>query len=74
MDMGFATVAAAVVAAFGVVLQQVVASRKEQREDHGIVQQKLDNLGVSIGRVESKVDKVEGKIDEHITDHARGVV
>lgn len=74
MDMGVATVIAAVVGAFGIVLQQVVAGRKEQREDHGIVQQKLDNLGVSIGRVEGKVDKVEEKVDEHITDHARGVV
>lgn len=72
--MGIATVAAAVVAAFGIVLQQVVASRKEQRQDHGTVLGKLDNLTDSVDRVETKVDKVEGKIDQHITDHARGVV
>jgi hypothetical protein len=52
----------------------VVASRKEQRADHGIVQEKLDTLTGSVGRVETKVEKVEAKIDQHITDHARGVV
>lgn len=74
MDMGVATVAGAAIAAFGVVLQQVVASRKEQRKDHGVVQEKLDNLSISMDRVEGKVDKVEDKVDQHITDHARGVV
>lgn len=74
MDAGLATVAAAGIAAVGVLLQQVVASRKEQRQDHGVVQQKLDNLNHSVNRVEKKMDKVEEKIDEHITDHAKGVV
>lgn len=74
MDMGVASVLGAVVAAFGLVLQQVVASRKEQRADHGVVQEKLDTLTGSVGRVEMKVEKVEAKIDQHITDHARGVV
>jgi hypothetical protein len=74
MDMGVASVLGAVIAAFGLVLQQVVASRKEQRADHGIVQEKLDTLTGSVGRVETKVEKVEAKIDQHITDHARGVV
>lgn len=74
MDMGVASVLGAVIAAFGLVLQQVVASRKEQRADHGVVQEKLDTLTGSVGRVEMKVEKVEAKIDQHITDHARGVV
>lgn len=74
MDMGVASVLGAVIAAFGLVLQQVVASRKEQRADHGVVQEKLDTLTGSVGRVETKVEKVEAKIDQHITDHARGVV
>lgn len=74
MDMGVASVLGAVIAAFGLVLQQVVASRREQRADHGVVQEKLDTLTGSVGRVETKVEKVEAKIDQHITDHARGVV
>lgn len=74
MDMGVASVLGAVIAAFGLILQQLVASRREQKADHGIVQEKLDNLTGSVGRVETKVDKVEAKIDQHITDHARGVV
>ncbi len=67
MDGGLATVFAAVVAALGLILQQVMSSRKEQKQDHGIVQTKLDNLVGSVERVETKVDG-------HITDHARGVM
>jgi hypothetical protein len=67
VDGGLATVFAAVVAALGLILQQVMSSRKEQRQDHGIVQIKLDNLVGSVERVETKVDG-------HITDHARGVM
>lgn len=67
MDAGLATVVAAVVAALGLILQQIVSSRKEQRQDHGVVQAKLDNLVDSVERVETKVDG-------HITDHARGVM
>lgn len=67
MDAGIATVAAAVVAALGLILQQIVSSRREQRDDHGVVQAKLDNLVDSVERVETKVDG-------HITDHARGVL
>lgn len=67
MDAGLATVLAAVVAALGLILQQIVSSRKEQRDDHGVVQAKLDNLVDSVERVETKVDG-------HITDHARGVL
>ena len=74
MDMGVASVLGALIAAFGLIFQQLVASRKEQRADHGIVQEKLDNLTTSVDRVEIKVEKVEAKIDQHITDHARGVV
>ena len=67
MDAGLATVVAAVVAALGLILQQIISSRKEQRQDHGVVQAKLDNLVDSVERVETKVDG-------HITDHARGVM
>jgi hypothetical protein len=67
VDAGLATVVAAVVAALGLILQQIVSSRKEQRQDHGVVQAKLDNLVDSVERVETKVDG-------HITDHARGVM
>ena len=67
MDAGLATVLAAVVATLGLILQQIISSRKEQRQDHGVVQTKLDNLVDSVERVETKVDG-------HITDHARGVM
>lgn len=74
MDIGLATVVSAGLAAFGLIFQQVVAGRKEQRKDHGVVQNKLDNLTASVDRVEVMVDKVETKVDQHITDHARGVM
>lgn len=74
MDAGIASIVVAVIAGFAALLQQTVASRKENRVDHGKVQNKLDNLKDSVDRVEEMVEKVEGKIDDHITDHARGTV
>lgn len=74
MDLGVATILAAAVAGFATLFQQQIASRKENRIDHGKVQQKLDTLKDTVDRVEGKVDKVEDKIDDHITDHARGTV
>lgn len=74
MDAGVASIAVAIVAGFAAVLQQVVATRKENKVDHGKVQEKLDRLVDSVDRVEDMVEKVEDKIDDHITDHARGTV
>jgi len=74
VDAGIASVVVAVVAGFAAVLQQVFAARKENRVDHGKVQEKLDHLVDSVDRVEEMVEKVEDKIDGHITDHARGTV
>jgi len=42
-----------------VVLQRL---RKENREDHAIVKRLLD-------KIDHKVDRVDGKIDEHIKWH-----
>jgi peptidoglycan hydrolase CwlO-like protein len=74
VDIGVATIVGALIAGFATLFQQQVAGRKENRADHGKVQEKLDSLKDSVDRVENKVDKVEDKIDDHITDHARGTV
>ena len=53
-------------------------SRRENKTDHGIVSEKLDLIGKSLGRsidrVEETVIRNEVKLDKHINDHARGDV
>jgi hypothetical protein len=50
--------------------------RRENKTDHGVVSDKLDviakSLGKSIDRVEDTGIRTEGKLDQHINDHARG--
>lgn len=50
--------------------------RKENKNDHSVVTDKIDSLGKSLGisidRVEKGVERTELKIDQHIADHARG--
>jgi hypothetical protein len=68
------------VAAIGVVGAVLVAliekGRRENKNDHGVVTDKIDSLGkslgVSIDRVERGVERTELKVDQHIADHARG--
>ena len=52
--------------------------RRENKTDHGVVSDKLDviakSLGRSIDRVEDTGIRTEGKLDQHINDHARGDV
>jgi hypothetical protein len=68
------------VAAIGVVGAVLVAliekGRRENKNDHGVVTDKIDSLGkslgVSIDRVEKGVERTELKVDQHIADHARG--
>ena len=52
--------------------------RRENKTDHGVVSDKLDliakSLGRSIDRVEDTGIRTEGKLDQHINDHAKGSV
>lgn len=52
--------------------------RRENKTDHGVVSDKLDviakSLGRSIDRVEDTGIRTEGKLDQHINDHAKGAV
>lgn len=67
MDSGTATVLAALITGIFAIAGLILRFRHENREDHAIV------VG-SINRLTDTVERVEGKIDDHITDHARGVM
>ena len=60
------------------IVALVEKGRRENKFDHGAVSGKLDviakSLGRSIDRVEDTGIRTEGKLDQHINDHAKGDV
>lgn len=69
----------ALITVVGAVLAALVEKgRRENKSDHGVVSDKLDIIGKSLGRsidrVEETVVRNEVKLDQHINDHARGDV
>lgn len=62
----------------GVLVALVEKGRRENKSDHGVVSEKLDIIGKSLGRsidrVEETVIRNEVKLDQHINDHAKGAV
>jgi len=72
MDGGWALILSAVVTAVGGVLVTLIAQfRKENKSDHAVVAGMLQHIYRSVGRVETKVDKVENKLNDHIKEHNR---
>jgi len=72
VDGGWALILSAVVTAVGGVLVTLIAQfRKENKEDHAVVAGMLSHIYRSVGRVETKVDKVENKLNDHIKEHNR---
>ena len=70
MDGGWALILSAVVTAVGGVLVTFIAQfRKENKSDHAVVAGMLQHIYRSVGRVETKVDKVEKKLNDHLGDH-----
>jgi hypothetical protein len=67
MDGGTATVLAAVITGVFALINILLKFRSENRDDHAIV------VG-SLNRLTSAVERVEEKVDDHITDHARGMM
>lgn len=67
MDAGTATVLAALITGVFALLNILLKFRRENRDDHAIV------VG-SLNRLTSAVERVEEKVDDHITDHARGMM
>ena len=71
MDGGWALVLSAVVTAVGGVLVTIISQfRKENRTDHNDVMSTLRIMHKGIGRVETKVDKVDGRLTDHLISHA----
>ena len=67
MDAGLATVLAAAVATFGgmiVAIMQLRGFRQENREDHAVVQKRLDNLIDMVGKQGAKLTS---HLDWHVT-------
>lgn len=69
-------VVASIAGVSALLVALVEKTRRENKRDHGIVAEKLDMLGKSLGRsidrVEENTNRTEQKLDEHIADHARG--
>jgi hypothetical protein len=59
-----------------VIVALVEKGRRENKADHGVVSDKLDIIGKSLGRsidrVEQTVVRNETKLDQHIRDHVKG--
>ena len=73
MDGGWALVLSAVVTAVGGIVVTVISQfRKENREDHAVVSGMLQHIYKSVKGVETKVDKVESTLNDHIKEHTRG--
>ena len=73
MDGGWALILSAVVTAVGGILVTLIAQfRKENKSDHAVVAGMLQHIYRSVGRVETKVDKVEKKLNDHLSDHIHG--
>ena len=71
MDAGLAVVVAAIVAAIGgiaVTLIQLRSFRSENREDHAMVQKRLDTV---IDMVAKQGTKLTGHLDWHLTKEPR---
>jgi len=72
VDGGWALILSAVVTTVGGVLVALIAQfRKENKQDHAVVAGMLSHIYKSVGRVETKVDKVENKLNDHIKEHTR---
>ena len=71
MDGGWALILSAVVTTVGGVLVTIISQfRKENRNDHDSVMSTLRIMHKGIGRVETKVDKVDGRLTDHLISHA----
>ena len=67
MDAGLATVLAAAVATLGgmiVAIMQLKGFREENREDHAVVQKRLDNLIDMVGKQGARLTS---NLDWHVT-------
>ncbi len=71
VDDGWALILSAVVTAVGGIIVTVIAQfRKENKGDHDNVMAVLRIMHKGIGRVETKVDKVDTRVSDHLMSHS----
>jgi len=71
VDGGWALILSAVVTAVGGIIVTLISQfRKENQKDHDSVMSTLRIMHKGIGRVETKVDKVDGRLTDHLISHA----
>ena len=71
MDAGWALILAAVVTAVGGIIVAVLQKfKKENNQDHAYVRGMLTMLYGSQRRIETKVDKVDERLSNHLSFHA----
>jgi hypothetical protein len=70
MDAGWAVVLAAIVSAVGGILVALIQKfRKENQKDHDVVMGMLRVVYKALQRNEMKLDKVDGRLTDHIESH-----
>ena len=53
----------------GVIVALIQKGRKENKTDHNVVANLLHEVHKDVGKVEDKLDHVEDKLDNHISQH-----
>ena len=53
----------------GVIVALIQQSRKENKQDHNVVAELLQDVHKDIVKVEYKLGHVEEKLDDHIAEH-----
>lgn len=72
MDSGWALVISALITAIGSVAVVVFAQMKKQNtKDHAVVAGMLQHIYRVSSRVETKVEKVDSKLNTHIEGHSK---
>ena len=71
MDGGWALILSAVVTAVGgVIVTMITLFRKENQSEHDNVMGVLRIMHKGIGRVETKIDKVDTRVTDHLISHS----
>lgn len=75
MDGDWALILSAVVTAVGGIIVTLISQfRKENQKDHDNVMSTLRIMHKGIGRVETKVDKVDARLTDHLISHTTGIL
>jgi len=75
VDGDWALILSAVVTAVGGIIVTLISQfRKENQKDHDNVMSTLRIMHKGIGRVETKVDKVDARLTDHLISHTTGIL